>query len=279
MNAMRCWRGPLFRSPFSLSSKFNNNYNNNTPHLSLFNKSTFNRKFHSKCTTETCKMDFLVPKCLEFKHGFCPRCGNAVQMKPIVGYTSHLEYHRSVNSEVPLSENKPLVTPKGLCALLEDIRSLQNVGCIIRTCDGAGFSAIYFAGITGTPDTGKSKLTKASLGSENTVPWSYAQNTVECMKELKKQGTKFLALETGPRSTHLNKTLEVLDPNLLSNHPLCLVVGNEVEGISQEAIDMADWICHLPMKGGNKKSLNVSVAFGIAAYHLSDKFKSVTLKQ
>eukprot|EP00026_Physarum_polycephalum_P015922 Phypoly_transcript_16724.p1 GENE.Phypoly_transcript_16724~~Phypoly_transcript_16724.p1 ORF type:complete len:267 (-),score=27.43 Phypoly_transcript_16724:14-814(-) len=245
--------------------------------LRYYTSNKITRKFHSKCNSESCKLDFLVPKCLEFKQGFCPRCGGPTHFKPIANYTSHLEYHRSINNETPLPE-KPLVSPKGLCALLEDIRSLQNVGCIIRTCDGAGFSAIYFAGITGTPETGKNKLKKSSLGSEDTVPWSYAQNTIECLKYLQNAGTKFIALETGLKSTLLSTTLTQIPTELIQQHPICLIVGNEVEGISEEALKFADWICHLPMIGGNKTSLNVGVAFGIAAYMLSGKFLTTNVQ-
>jgi len=230
------------------------------------------REFHSRCVAETCKLDFVVPECVRFKRGFCPRCGTPMHMKPVASYTAHLEHHRLLNREAPPADGStPLVTPKGLCALLEDIRSLENVGGIIRTCDGAGFSAVYLSGVTGTPLTGKMKLTKASLGSEDTVPWSYMQNTIECIHQLKKLGTKFIALEQTPNSTLLNATLPTIEASLVETNSICLVVGNEVEGLSEDTLSLADWVCHLPMKG-NKKSLNVGVAFGIAAYLLSEKF-------
>ncbi|MBZ0188828.1 MAG: RNA methyltransferase [Candidatus Obscuribacterales bacterium] len=154
-----------------------------------------------------------------------------------------------------------------LCVLVEDVRSLWNVGSIFRTADGAGFQAIYLSGITGSPP--RKEIAKVSLGAEDTVPWQYHANPLAVIKDLSARGILIVGLEVSQSSVLLSQALET---DLLST-PLCLVVGNEVSGLSPQVMHFCDRTCHLPM-AGMKESLNVAVAFGVAAYALSGKFLS-----
>lgn len=152
-----------------------------------------------------------------------------------------------------------------LSVLVEDVRSLWNVGSIFRTADGAGFSSVYLSGISGSPP--RKEIEKVSLGAEKTVSWKYKVNPLDFILDLKANGVQILGLERNDESTLLT---EAIARNALIK-PLCLVVGNEVSGLSPQVMRYCDILCHLPMKG-HKESLNVAVAFGIAAYLVSDSF-------
>ncbi len=149
-------------------------------------------------------------------------------------------------------------------AVVEDVRSLFNVGAIFRTADGAGMDKIYLCGITGAPP--RKEIEKVSLGAENTVNWEWRFGCVSILRDLKERGFNIVALEKTENSQPLSQLL--LQEKI--SRPLCLVVGNEVSGVSAEALALSDVVADLPMKG-MKESLNVSVAFGIAAYALSEK--------
>ncbi len=150
-----------------------------------------------------------------------------------------------------------------MSVVVEDVRSLWNVGSIFRTADGAGFEAVYLSGISGTPP--RKEIEKVSLGAEKTLSWKYAVNPVTFILELKSNGVQILGLERNDKSVLLT---DVISQNKLRK-PLCIVVGNEVSGLSPQVMRYCDLLCHLPMKG-QKESLNVAVAFGVAAYLVSD---------
>ena len=148
-----------------------------------------------------------------------------------------------------------------LSALLDNIRSAWNVGAIFRTADGLGINKLYLCGITPTPDS--EAVCKTSLGAEETVAWEYSRNALETVKKLKEDGYKFIALEQDNRSVPLT---DYQFPN--SDHTI-LIVGNEVTGIDPKLLDLCDQIIHIPMFG-RKRSLNAEVAFGIAAFQLTN---------
>jgi tRNA G18 (ribose-2'-O)-methylase SpoU len=148
-----------------------------------------------------------------------------------------------------------------ISAIVEDVRSLFNVGSIFRSADAAGVGQLYLCGITGCPP--RKEIVKASLGAENYIPWQYSAHPLDIVPALKAQGVTLLGLERTESSLPL---IDVLADNQLRK-PLCFVVGNEVDGISPELLASCDAVCHLPMKG-TKESLNVAVAFGVAAYFL-----------
>jgi tRNA G18 (ribose-2'-O)-methylase SpoU len=161
-----------------------------------------------------------------------------------------------------ISGQAPLPAPNrdpALIALLANIRSLWNVGSIFRSADGAGIGRLVLTGITGTPP--RPEIAKTALGAEDVVPWIYEADPAAAARRIKAEGFRLLVLETGPRARPLATLTEVAGP-------VCLVLGHELAGVSPELLDLADELVCLPMRGA-KRSLNVAVAFGIAAYHLA----------
>ncbi len=149
----------------------------------------------------------------------------------------------------------------GACAvLLDNIRSGWNVGSIFRSADGFGFRHLYLCGITPTPEN--EAVTKTSLGAEDSVPWSYHKDAVKLVKGLKKEGWIVSALEEGGRAVEIGHA-----SSAATNEFQILIVGNEVTGVDPELLELCDQIFYIPMFG-DKKSFNVAVAFGIAAYAL-----------
>lgn len=156
-------------------------------------------------------------------------------------------------------------------ALLDDIRSLWNVGSIFRTADGAGFDRLFLCGITATPP--RKEIAKTSLGAEDHVEWNYFPSAADLLPLLRQQGLLVVGLEFVEGSGILGDTESIALADALARdritRPLCLCVGNEVAGLSAETLSQCDLICHLPMRGF-KESLNVAVAFGIAAYMIAE---------
>ena len=144
--------------------------------------------------------------------------------------------------------------------MLDNIRSAHNVGAVFRTSDSAGIDHIYICGITPTPDI--QKVAKTALGAEKTVSWSQHWNGVEVIKSAQENGKQVLSLECNAGSISLFDVFEDL-PEI----PTLLVLGNEKTGIDPEILSQCDQMICIPMMG-QKKSLNVSVAFGIAVYFL-----------
>ena len=150
----------------------------------------------------------------------------------------------------------------GLAVLLDNIRSGWNVGSILRSADGFGFSHVYVCGITPTPDN--EAVTKTSLGAEHSVQWSYHRDAVRLVKELKAEGWSAYGLEEDLRAREIRHS-----DSIKHNGPgAVLIVGNEVTGIDPDLLDLCESIFYIPMRG-EKKSFNVAIAFGIAAYALS----------
>lgn len=147
--------------------------------------------------------------------------------------------------------------------LLDNIRSAWNVGSILRSSDGFGFSHAYLCGISPTPDgPAREAVLKTSLGAEVSVPWSYHKNAVKLVRGLKKEGWKIWALEEHERAGSLS---ELTAPP--QSQSCVLMVGNEVSGVDPELLDLSDEIFHIPMRG-EKRSFNVAMAFSIAAYQI-----------
>ncbi len=147
---------------------------------------------------------------------------------------------------------------KEVHVICDNIRSLYNVGSIFRTSDALGISKIWLCGITGTPE--QSGLAKVSLGAENSVAWEQAKSSWRVVEKLKKQGFKVIALEL----TKESKNIKLFK----SEYPLAIVLGNEVTGVTPALLKRCDAAVQIPMQG-IKESLNVSVAYGIAAYELT----------
>lgn len=148
-----------------------------------------------------------------------------------------------------------------LSVIAHNIRSLHNVGAIFRTADSLGVAKVYLSGYTGSPPD--PRLAKVALGAENFVPWEKHKSAVRLIKKLKDNNPKLtiVALENNiPRKTVL---LHRYNPK----SDTVLIVGEETKGIPKNILELCDVILEIPMKG-QKESLNVSVAFGIAAYTL-----------
>jgi 23S rRNA (guanosine2251-2'-O)-methyltransferase len=153
---------------------------------------------------------------------------------------------------------------KNFAVLLDNIRSAWNVGSILRSADGFGFTQAYICGITPIPDgPSHEAVTKTSLGAEDSVPWSYHKDAVRLVKGLQAEGWKVFALEDDARAAEISRASSV---TYKSQHEV-LIVGNEVTGVDPELLDLCDEIFCIPMRG-EKKSFNVAIAFGIAAFAL-----------
>ena len=146
--------------------------------------------------------------------------------------------------------------------LLDNVRSLYNVGAFFRTADGAGVEKLYLCGITGAPP--KSGIRKTALGAEETVAWDHCSEPEPVIEGLRAQGYEIAAIETSVRSVDLFDWRPAF--------PVCLLFGHEVEGLRPEIARLADTHVRIPMLG-TKHSLNVATAGGVAIYELLRKYK------
>ena len=142
--------------------------------------------------------------------------------------------------------------------ICDNIRSLENIGSIFRTADALAIDKIFLCGICGKPPN--QKISKAALGAENWVKWEYCGSAWKLVERLKKEKIFIVALEQTKNSITYTK--------FKPRFPLALVIGNEIKGVSRAVLKRADKIISLPMFG-RKESLNVAVAFGIAAYKIN----------
>ncbi len=146
--------------------------------------------------------------------------------------------------------------------ILDNIRSLYNVGAMFRTADGIMAKKLYLCGMTGIPP--RREIDKTSLGACDTVPWEYKKTSLEAIKKLKDQGVRIVALELTEPSVHFTE--------LSCNFPAALIVGHEINGISDETMKYVDTAISIPMLG-RANSLNVATAFGIAVYQMLEVYK------
>lgn len=153
-----------------------------------------------------------------------------------------------------------------MIVVLNNIRSVYNVGSIFRTADAAGIKKIYLCGFTPSPvdELGRpcKPFIKVSLGAEKYMPWEKVRSTVILLKKLKKSGYRTFAIEQS------KKSIPYYQINTTRTKKIALIVGHEKNGISPKILALADKILEIPMRG-KKESLNVAVAFGVVAFHLS----------
>jgi tRNA G18 (ribose-2'-O)-methylase SpoU len=145
--------------------------------------------------------------------------------------------------------------------ILDNIRSLHNVGSIFRTADAVRLEKLYLTGITGFPP--RKDIDKTALGAVETVPWEYNKDVFALINTLKKQNIKIVVLE----HTSDSQPYQEFTPEF----PVCLVVGNEVFGTQDKIVEAADTALEIPMFG-SKQSLNVTIAYGIVIYDLLFKY-------
>ena len=151
--------------------------------------------------------------------------------------------------------------------LVENVRSVHNVGSIFRSADGFGADKIYLSGYTAHPP--REDLHKTALGSEDAVPWEYFKNPIDAAKTIKSEGISLVLIE----QTKQSQMMYEMDWEF----PICFIVGNEVTGVSEELSALADIHAELPMRG-IKQSLNVSVAAGVVGYELGRAYLYEKLK-
>jgi 23S rRNA (guanosine2251-2'-O)-methyltransferase len=147
-----------------------------------------------------------------------------------------------------------------LVVLVDNVRSAWNVGSILRSADGFGFSHAYLCGITPTPE--QEAVQKTSLGAEDFVTWSHHKDAVKLVKGLRLEGWRIVGLEEDKRAISINKFSTSMD-----QQPTVLIIGNEVTGVDPGLLKLCDEILYIPMHG-QKRSFNVAMAFGVAAYAL-----------
>ena len=200
-----------------------------------------------QCEAEECQFRF--PVAVGDPAGLrCPHCGTttALAVTPQAG-------------GAPSLQSTPRFTRLEL--LLDNIRSLYNVGAIMRTADGASIAHLHLGGITAPPT--HPKLAKTALGAESALPWTQHRNSVQAVRQLKSEGYVIWVLEEGETAVNLFTT----PLSQQASQPILLVVGNEKIGVDPAIVALADHVFALPMSGV-KNSLNVAVAFGAAIYQI-----------
>lgn len=170
--------------------------------------------------------------------------------------------HEEIQASKPSPEQVLTSKRTPVYVVLDNIRSLYNVGAMFRTCDAILAEKMILCGITGCPP--RKEIAKVALGAEELVPWEYSESVTDAVTRLKEQGIKICALElTDPVNYFKVATYEF---------PVALIVGNEVDGISDEVMPLVDMAVTIPMLG-RANSLNVATALGITVYELLHKYK------
>ena len=151
-----------------------------------------------------------------------------------------------------------------LTVIVDDVRSIFNVGAIFRTADAAGVGMIWLTGYTPGPDTHADKMKKTSLGADAFVPWARARRVGDVVRRLRADGVSVVALEQSRTSVDYRDVKPIF--------PLAVIIGNEVKGVSEHTSHNVDSVIEIPMRG-TKESLNVAVALGIALFELTRRWK------
>ncbi|GAA4894217.1 RNA methyltransferase [Flaviramulus aquimarinus] len=150
--------------------------------------------------------------------------------------------------------------------ILDNIRSLNNIGSVFRTSDAFLIEKIYLCGITAKPP--HKDIHKTALGSTDTVDWEYVESTLDLVKKLQAEHVKVCAIEQAENTTMLN------DFKVAPSTKYALVFGNEVKGVAQDVVSASDVVIEIP-QFGTKHSLNISVSCGVVVWDVFSKFKHV----
>ncbi|MDO4782145.1 MAG: RNA methyltransferase [Capnocytophaga felis] len=168
------------------------------------------------------------------------------------------------NSELERLEidefKKATKTP--LIVILDNVRSLNNIGSVFRTCDAFLIEKIFLCGITATPPN--KEIHKTALGATESVDWEYAESTISVVERLKSDGIRVISIEQAEKSVMLN------DFQPESGTKYAVIFGNEVKGVEQEVVSASDGVIEIPQYG-TKHSLNISVSAGIVIWDLWKK--------
>ena len=169
------------------------------------------------------------------------------------------ELERLNAEEFKQSKKTPLIV------VLDNVRSLNNIGSVFRTSDAFLVEKIYLCGITATPP--HKDIHKTALGSTETVEWEYVENIMDLVHRLKSENIKVVSIEQAENATILN------DFQPTPNTTYALVFGNEVKGVKQEVVSASDLVLEIP-QFGTKHSLNISVSAGVVVWDIFSKIKA-----
>lgn len=173
---------------------------------------------------------------------------------------SVLELQRMTSDEFKKANKIPLVV------VLDEVRSMNNIGSVFRTGDAFRVAAIYLCGITATPP--HPEIHKTALGAEDVVDWIYFKDTLEAVRSLQEMGYKVFAIEQVEGSCMLQNV------ELSTTEKYAIIMGNEVKGVKQEVVNQCDGCIEIPQYG-TKHSLNVSVTTGIVLWEMFQKLKKI----
>lgn len=187
-------------------------------------------------------------------HPFGERCPSCLGETRVV-------IRKEIGREVDESSEKK--EDAALAVLVDNVRSAWNVGSILRTADGFGFGHAYLCGITPTPE--QAEVRKTALGAERFVGWSYHKDAVRLVEDLKVEGWQVWALEFAEGAVEIQKVEDEEHKAGGGRRKIVLIVGSEVTGVDPGLLTLADQVVYLPMHG-QKRSFNVAVAFGAAAF-------------
>ncbi len=157
------------------------------------------------------------------------------------------------------------ITRLPVSVLLDNVRSMYNVGSFFRTADAAGIESLLLTGITAAPP--KKEISKTALGAEETVNWKQSLDPIRLLDELRERGFELAAIETSPRAVDLF--------DWQPRWPTCVLFGHEVDGVQRELLDRCDTFVRIPMLG-RKHSLNVATAGGVVLFELLRKYRRLT---
>jgi 23S rRNA (guanosine2251-2'-O)-methyltransferase len=167
------------------------------------------------------------------------------------------ELNRVSEDEFKKQEKFPIIV------ILDDIRSLNNIGSFFRTADAFNVEKIYLCGITAQPP--HKDINKTALGATETVTWEYRTSISELISELKEKGVLIASIEQTKETVFLNKI------DQLPLQTIALVFGNEVDGVNQDVVDHSDYVIEIP-QFGTKHSLNVSVCAGVVLWEFTKRY-------
>lgn len=199
-----------------------------------------------ECSNPECDLRFPLDLNV-FSGEYCPRCGQKLLVS-----NSQIEQWKPVGEQIG---------DKTLHVIADNIRSAHNIGSVFRTSEAVGVKMLHLCGLTPTPETNPA-IAKAALGSEQRVNWEYAPNAVALVKRLKETGFQILALECLPKAQSLFQY-----PSTDLQGKIGLILGSEPAGVDPALLELADQTLYIPMCG-ERSSVNVSVAFGIAVYSI-----------
>lgn len=152
--------------------------------------------------------------------------------------------------------------------ILDNVRSLHNVGSVFRTSDAFRIEKIYLCGITATPENSLTEIHKTALGAEESVEWEYSADTIRVVQDLKSKGYTIISIEQVEGSIMLNNFIAD------TSAKYALILGNEVKGVQQQVVDISDISIEIPQYG-TKHSLNVSVSAGIVLWEFAKQLKDI----